>query len=222
MPTAPKGKRSLQVLYAAYQRLQERLQQEEEKRKRRLTAIQRHMLGDETPVEARTGGFKRMAGCRAGLDALDRYEGGKYKRSYHQMEFHDNFIRACARIFWKTEKPGTFARDHQKILELNGWESLSQEVLITTPRRFGKTFSVSMFAAAMLYSTAGLEMSIYATCKRISQKLLNNVYKFLKCIHAVTGTPCMPEIRRNCEEIVLKGDEGDTDIRVVNSYPSKV
>ena len=56
-------------------------------------------------------------------------------------------------------------------------------MLITTPRRFGKTFSVSMFAAAMLYSTAGLEMSIYSTCKRISQKLLNNVWKFLKCIH---------------------------------------
>ena len=31
--------------------------------------------------------------------------------------------------------------------------------------RFGKTISVSMFAAAMLYSCPGLEMSIYSTCK---------------------------------------------------------
>ena len=79
--------------------------------------------------------------------------------------FHDNFIRACARIFWKREEHGVFAKDHQRILEVNGWDHLSQEVLVSTPRRFGKTISVSMFAAAMLYSCPNLEMSIYSTCK---------------------------------------------------------
>ena len=49
--------------------------------------------------------------------------------------FHDNFIRSCARIFWKRDKAGTFAKDHQKILEANGWDHLSQEVLVSTPRR---------------------------------------------------------------------------------------
>ena len=145
-----------------------------------------------------------------------------WNRSFHQREFHDHFIRACARIFWKTEKPGTFARDHQRILELNGWASLSQEVLISTPRRFGKTISVSMFAAAMLFSTPNLEMSIYSTCKRISQKLLRNVYKFLGLIYLEMGVQKMKEIRLNFEEIVLKGPESDQDVRVVNSYPSKV
>lgn len=145
-----------------------------------------------------------------------------WNRSFHQREFHDHFIRACARIFWKTEKPGAFARDHQRILESNGWSSLRQEVLISTPRRFGKTISVSMFAAAMLYSTPNLEMSIYSTCKRISQKLLRNVYKFLDLIYQELGVKKMKEIRFNFEEIVLKGPESDQDVRVVNSYPSKV
>ena len=145
-----------------------------------------------------------------------------WNRSFHQREFHDHFIRACARIFWKTEKPGTFARDHQRILEANGWPHLSQEVLISTPRRFGKTISVSMFAAAMLYSTPQLEMSIYSTCKRISQKLLRNVYKFLCLIYSELRVPKLKEIRLNFEEIVLQGPEGDQDVRVVNSYPSKV
>ena len=145
-----------------------------------------------------------------------------WNRSFHQREFHDHFIRACARIFWKTEKPGTFARDHQRILESNGWASLSQEVLISTPRRFGKTISVSMFAAAMLFSTPNLEMSIYSTCKRISQKLLRNVYKFLGLIYLETGATRMKEIRFNFEEIVLKGPDSEQDVRVVNSYPSKV
>lgn len=100
--------------------------------------------------------------CRQALDALDRRG---WQRSFHQRMFHDNFIRACARIFWKRDPHGTFAKDHQRILEVNGWDHLSQEVLVSTPRRFGKTISVSMFSAAMLYSCPNLEMSIYSTCK---------------------------------------------------------
>lgn len=76
----------------------------------------------------------------------------------------------------------------------------AQEILISTPRRFGKTISVSMFAAALLYSCAGIELSIYSTCKRISQKLLRNVVKFLDLIYAgIPGSERMRVIRANCE-----------------------
>lgn len=92
------------------------------------------------------------------------------------------FLQATARVFWKVEGEGQFARDHQSILELNNWDHLAQEVLISTPRRFGKTISVSMFAAAMIFSAARVELSIYSTCKRISQKLLRNVRKFIDMI----------------------------------------
>lgn len=77
-------------------------------------------------------GFKRMQACRRALDAIDRQG---WQRSFHQRMFHDWFIRACARIFWKTEPLGSFAKNHQRILELNGWDHLSQEVLVSTPRR---------------------------------------------------------------------------------------
>ena len=77
--------------------------------------------------------FQRMQMCRDALDGIDRQG---WQRSFHQRLFHDNFIRACSRIFWKTEPPGTFAKDHQKILEMNGWDHLSQEILVSTPRRF--------------------------------------------------------------------------------------
>lgn len=72
--------------------------------------------------------------CRTALDALDRQG---WQRSYHQRLFHDNFIRACVRVFFKTDPPGSFARAHQSILDMNGWDNLSQEILISTPRRFG-------------------------------------------------------------------------------------
>lgn len=79
------------------------------------------------------GGFERIRMCKKALEAIDNT--GGWARSFHQRLFHDHFIRACARIFWKTEPPGAFARDHQKILELNGWDVLSQEILVSTPRR---------------------------------------------------------------------------------------
>ncbi len=68
-------------------------------------------------------GFYRMNQCRKALNALDV---GGWKRSYHQRMFHEAYMAACARPFWKLDPPGAFARAHQKILDVNGWESLAQ------------------------------------------------------------------------------------------------
>jgi hypothetical protein len=131
-------------------------------------------------------------------------------------------MQATARAFWKNEGSGQFARDHQCILETFKWAHLAQEILISTPRRFGKTISVSMFAAAMMYSCASVEISIYSTCKRISQKLLRNVRKFLDLVFMDLRQPPFRIIRENAEEIFLQGPEGPHDVRIVNSYPSRV
>lgn len=110
----------------------------------------------------------------------------------------------------------------QEILARNGWDNLAQEILVSTPRRFGKTISVSMFAASMLFATCRCEISIYSTCKRISQKLLRNVRMFLDLVFRDLGMAPYKVIRENAEEIFLQGPEGPEDIRVVNSYPSRV
>jgi hypothetical protein len=233
----------LQDIFERYDQVLDERQREERRKLIRRTTLENYL---EASTKKEQNGFVRMQKCRHGLEALDRRG---WTRSFHQRMFHDNFIRSCARIFWKREPHGTFAKDHQKILEVNGWDHLAQEVLVSTPRRFGKTISVSMFAAAMLYSCPNLEMSIYSTCKvrrmgmpafalgrregltrfclsllkqRISQKLLRNIQKFLELIYLETGCSPMKEIRINMEEIVLQGTECEQDVRVVNSYPSKV
>ena len=167
-----------------------------------------------------TSGFSRMQACRDALALLDEHG---WRRSYHQRLFHDDFIRACTRIFWKREAPGKFAREQCEILRRNNWSHIQQEVLISTPRRFGKTISVSMFAAAMLYSAPGVEISIYATCKRISQKLLRNVVKFfdLICKSDAKGGGFVG-VRSNMEELVVRSVDDASDVRIINSYPSKV
>ncbi len=98
----------------------------------------------------------------------------------------------------------------------------TKPILIIFFNRFGKTISVSMFAAALLYSAPSVEISIYSTCKRISQKLLRNVMKFLSLVHEGLGVPEFKEVRCNMEELVLQGPGGASDIRIVYSYPSKV
>jgi hypothetical protein len=99
--------------------------------------------------------------CRQYLAKLDTLG---WARSYHQRLFHDDFLKACTRSFWKLEPPGQFARDHQRVLRVNSWDHIAQEILISTPRRFGKTISVSMFCAAMLLSCPGVERKWPKNC----------------------------------------------------------
>ena len=115
--------------------------------------------------ECRKNPLEYMALCRKYLAKLDTKG---WNISYHQRLFHDDFLKACTSSFWKLEQPGQFARDHQTVLQQNGWDHIAQEIVISTPRRFGKTISISMFCAAMLLACPGVEISIYSTCKRIS------------------------------------------------------
>lgn len=168
-----------------------------------LLAIDRHM--DSYARTDNMNGFRRMQLCRQALEALDRRG---WARSFHQRLFHEEYLKSCTRVFFKRDGPGAFARAHNRILELNSWDSTPQEILVSTPRRFGKTISVSMFAAAMLFSCPNMELSIYSTCKRISQKLLRNIVRFLDIIFVELNVQPYKFVRHNQEEVHVAGNEG--------------
>ena len=67
---------------------------------------------------------------------LARVDARGFERSAQQLEFHQAFMKAAARVIykgeWETERP--------MIMEKYGWERCNSEVLISTPRRFGKTY----------------------------------------------------------------------------------
>ena len=206
--------------HAAYSELADRRNKEKisrERKERKMSTLQRQML--HSRIAYKPDGFDRISKCREALNALDN---SGWKRSFHQKQFHEAYIRACARVFFKTDGTAAFMQKQQKLLELNGWECIAQEVLVSTPRRFGKTISISMFAAALIFSCPAVECSIYSTCKRISTKLLRMVVRFLNLIHEKMNIPRYKELRLNQEEVMLLGPEGAEDIRVVNSYPSRV
>ena len=206
---------SIDAVILKARQAEERKQNE---RTRPKTAIERH-LGVVTAIEEKMTGIRRIQRCRDALSALDRRG---WDRSFHQRMFHEVYLKSCVRIFFKRDGQGAFARNHNRVLELNGWDSTPQEVLVSTPRRFGKTISVSMFAAALIFAAPAMELSIYSTCKRISQKLLRNIIKFIDLVYLELGVEPFKVLRMNQEEIHLAGPEGHGDVRIVNSYPSKI
>ena len=58
------------------------------------------------------------------------------RRSAQQLEFHEAFCKAAARVVYK----GDWETDRPVIMEKYGWTKSNSEVLISTPRRFGKTY----------------------------------------------------------------------------------
>ena len=107
------GYQSYAALYAAYDALLADKERDAEENKAARNALQR-FLRHRTGGRQRDG-FIRMQQCRDALDALDRQG---WNRSFHQRMFHENFIRACARVFFKTEPQGSFARAPQAILDI--------------------------------------------------------------------------------------------------------
>ena len=76
--------------------------------------------------------------------------------------------------------------------------------------------------AGLIFACPAVDIAIYSTCKRISQKLLRNVCKFLELIYMELKVPKFPVVRKNQEELHIQGPEGVSDVRTCSSYPSKV
>ena len=122
---------------------------------------------------------------------LTRIDQRGFERSAQQLEFHVAFMKAAARVIyrgsWETERPA--------IMKRYGWETSNSEVLISTPRRFGKTFScarcpchahartlttrvrlgsIAIFCACLALSF-GLEIVVFSPARRASRKLLERI-----------------------------------------------
>ena len=110
-------------------------------REEREEVSQEDSLGRRQPQDEYQGDVN-MRTLRQLLKMID--EKG-FERSPHQMKFHSAFERSTARVLykddWGTQRPA--------IMKKNGWNKCSSEVLISTPRRFGKTFSIAIFAACL-------------------------------------------------------------------------
>lgn len=92
---------------------------------------------DQMGVSYATDMYEGDAVLRTLRGLLAMVDDRGYSRSSQQLQFHNAFIRATSRVIFKKD----WSRDRPKIMQRQGWTECPSEVLVSTPRRFGKTFS---------------------------------------------------------------------------------
>lgn len=124
----------------------------------------------KTHINSMLDGMKQKTGARGDklviklkelLDYIPKsYKG--WQRSAMQKNFHRNFMQAvCLHLY--RDDPDI---DMGKIMKMNQFDNLKQQVLCLTPRRFGKTTSVAMFVAAYCLTVPRSEQCIFSTGRR--------------------------------------------------------
>jgi hypothetical protein len=68
---------------------------------------------------------------------LERIDKRGFQRSRQQVSFHDAFVRATSRVMFKAD----WQSSRPEIMRKYQWDKAPSEILVSTPRRFGKTFS---------------------------------------------------------------------------------
>ena len=169
------------------------------------------MLDPEAGLSRKT----REPSGREKLSALQRtLDSFGHKRSKNQRWFHRQFTQSVIRKIFKHE----FADNVDALREEFGVDQFKSEVMAITPRRWGKTWAVAMFVAAMASVLPNTEQAIFSTGRRASEKLLQLIYEML------CKLPGMREsvVKKTQETIWLQGPGGPGDTRKISSYPSKV
>ena len=141
-------------------------------------------------------------------------------RTSTQRFFHKQFVHSILPwIYGKRD----FARYKERILYEAGLhpDKYNQYTLISTPRRWGKTTSVGLFAAAVLFSVPDAWISVYSTGRRASKALSDLVYKFILRLEEAAGMSRSRVIVKNTEELFYGGTAA-SDRRQLYSYPATV
>ena len=86
--------------------------------------------------------------------------------------------------------------------------------MISTPRRFGKTFSIAIFCAALAMSF-GTEIVVFSPARRASRKLLERMVEFIRLLD---GDDLIVEY--NQEQCRVRSYDGKSSL--IRSFPSKV
>lgn len=171
--------------------------------KRKLDIAVDSAARDEVPGDERLRQIQHL---------LDNFEG--FKRSAAQREFHEAFIDANLPHIYGIADYEKYA---ERILRERKIETMQTEVLVCCPRRFGKTTSVSMFVAVMLYCVPDTWISVFSTGQRASTTLLDQAARFFYTLPGAKDRV----IKKNQEQFFIRGVDG-SDVRRFHSFPSSV
>lgn len=138
------------------------------------------------------------------LDMFRMDTGGYVERSQQQKYFHHWFTQAILPHFYGKQDwclqaqrvLANFTYDDDKEERI---EKVSPEVLVVTPRRYGKTWAIAMFVASILLNIPGIKVAVFSTGHRASNWLMRKVAKFINDIEGGGARIC----RQNQEELFV-------------------
>jgi len=146
-------------------------------------------------------------------DAMEHLDNNGFMRSSHQRLFHRAFMMASLEQFYRQD----LQRNLVRLLREYGASELHSEVAIMTPRRFGKTWGLAMWAACMLVVGRDHDTCIYSTGARVSKMMLQTILRMVRILQEKFGGAII-SINKN-EEVVYETAQGY--VNSINAYPAK-
>jgi hypothetical protein len=107
------------------------------------------------------------------LRILDSFDG--VERHENQKLWHWWMIVACLRHIYGSDWQNASTR----VLRSLGLKEIRTEILVMTPRRFGKTWSVAMIVCALLLSVPGFRIAVISPGSRTSGKMLEEIKRMM-------------------------------------------
>ena len=134
-----------------------------------LDAARTETATSKSALAASNAEAASLRGEKASL--LARIDARGYERSSQQLQFHNAFQIATSRILYKQD----WALRRPDIVKKNGWGESFSEVLISTPRRFGKTRRAGLAprqrAVAVLVQSRELPRDVVARPQAVGREL---------------------------------------------------
>jgi hypothetical protein len=156
----------------------------------------------------KTDGYQRLEDIIQALHDFDEF----YPRSDQQIKFHRAFIIASLPKILKDDFNASLAR----VLKIFDIDTIRRDVIVCTPRRFGKSYSVALYVAAYLITQPDTTITIYSTGKRASKSLLGLVTKMTSTLlHKRSIKYKVDSENQETFTITLNGTK-----RTLNSLPS--
>lgn len=212
------------IVYTITKHIELKQQQEQDARTKLIIHKRVDLSTDPLRNDCNTEGDRRLALLRHTLNNMG------IKRSVDQQQFHEHFIHACLPQIYGND----WEENSVRILEQEKLQLIERGLLIMTPRRWGKTWSVASFAAALLLSVPKVKIAIFSTGKRTSSALMEIIITFIKNIEGgqkrivkktseqlyISTTPLQDGLTSNSS--VAREQQTAEDTSVLNSYPASV
>ena len=136
----------------------------------------------------------------------------KFKMTAHQLRFTELFTRSQMAFIYKDD----FAANELRIKEENDADEFNQFGLICCPRRWGKTYIASIFAACLLLAVSGSSIVLYSPSQRQSKYIMDLIRGHLKYLKQfVDWSPVSGKDNQEQLAVQVNGD-----VRVISGLPA--